>query len=555
MDEPETRLAISALASDYRTVTARWGPDSGAIADIPKGLQFTTSDPGGFKDASLSLARRIDLDWPDLALLKPIRIHGVGGRIAWEGRLHELPAHHADDYAISPTAVGHAAALDDDPSFREIYVGRDLAEYEEATARRKLNVIEGGTFAPRPYETLPDPITGLPCLRMNIEGAWAGRAPLIEVALDAGPGCKIAAMDNEWLLSTNDANFALEQRVGDDDLETAFISSGDLATGATSGFGTFAPATAKRWLFWEWYYSITTAGADGQQFVATARKLAWFGAHGLPIRGAFPNRGLYASDVIANIVQRCAPGLTYTTGTDGSIEPSEYVIPHLTFREPTKGSDAILAVNAYHQRSWGVEDHRRFYWRSTDKPRKRWRIRRSLGHGIDLLGPQSESAINGLVVKFTDAAGVTRVVAPPGCTTADVTSELLADTSPTNPVNAAGITRKWGELQLGFVTDYAGAIQVGYAYLTDTLRFAASRGSVVVTGLVEDDETGILYPAWCMRAGDSAVNTDGDGIERRIIETTYDNDARQLTANLDSTPHKVDALMERMGLALVGFVD
>jgi hypothetical protein len=551
--EPETRLAISALASDFRTVTARWGPDAGAITDIPKGLQFSTSDPGGFKDASLSLARRIDVDWPDLALLKPIHIHGVGGRTAWEGRLHEIPAHHADDYAINPTAVGHSAALDDDPSFREVYIGRDLGELSDlSTAWRKLY---GGPLSWAGFSVSPDSAEGRPALTLEVAGHWEGQIPAAAAMLDVGAGCKIAALDYQFDLTSTDVNWIMQVANADSDSGVGASALAELATGAASGSGTITPATPRRVMEFEWRYANINAGADGAQWRAYLYYLAWIGNHGLPIRGERPNRGIYGSDVIANIVQRCAPELTYTTGTEGSIEPSEYAIPHLTFREPVKGSDAVLAVNAYHQRSWGVEDDRRFYWRSTAKPRKRWRIRRSLGHAVDLLGPQSESAINGLVVKFVDPAGISRVVAPPGCATADVTSELLADTSATNPVNAAGIPRKWGELQLSFVTDYNGAIQVGYAYLVDTLRFAASRGSVVVTGLVEDDKTGILYPAWCMRAGDSAIVTDGDGIERRIIETSYDNDSQQLTANLDSTPHKTDALMERMGLALVGFVD
>jgi hypothetical protein len=550
--EPPTRLAISLLEKDGETVDARWGPDESDVANVPKGLQFSTADPGLFKDASLSLARRIDADWPDLVQLRPLRIHGVGRRIAWEGRLHEIPSHHAEDFAISPTAVGHAAALDDDPTFREIYIGRDLQEWTDIAAQRRLNY--GTTFSYAGFSVAPDSQEGRPSLAMEVDGHWEGQIPSAGAMLDAGAGCAIAALDYDFALSTSDANFTLELNSSPNDASSG-LEGVDLATGATTGSGTYAPAVARRVVAAFWRYALVNAGADGAQWKAYLRYLAWIGNHTVPIRGERPNRGVYASDVIADIVARCAPGLTFTTGQGGSIEPSEYAIPHLTFREPMKGSDAILGVNAYHQRTWGVEDHKRFFWRSTEKPRKRWRIRRSKGHGIDLLGPQSESAINGLVVKFTDPAGVTRVVAPPGCSTADVTSELLADTSPTNPVNAAGITRKWGELQLGFVTDYNGAIQVGYAYFIDTLRFAASRGAVVVTGCVEDDETGILYPAWYMRAGDSAIVTDGDGIERRIIETTYDHDSRQLTANLDSTPHKVDALMERMGLALVGYVD
>lgn len=550
--EPSTRLAISLL--DQRgAVAARWGPDAEAVGDVPRGLSFSTSDPGGFKDSQVSLARRIDKEWPDLQLLRDIRIHGAGRRVAWEGRLQDIPRHHAEDHAINPGAVGHSAALDDDPSFRECYVGRDLGELAEIAAQRRLGY--GTTFSYVGYSVAPDSGQGRPSLALEVGGAWGSQRPLAGAMYDAGPGCAIAFCDYEFETSTADANFEMELNNSLTDAGPAVDTSGDLATGATTGSGTFSPTTARRVLAFFWRYATGPAGADGAQYRCYLRRLAWFGNHGLTIRGTKPARGLYASDVIANIVSRVAPDLTFTTGNDGSIQPSTYIIPHLVFSSPTKGSDAIMAVNAYHQRSWGVEEGKRFFWRSTAKPRRRWRIRRSLGHGVDLLGPQAEAAINGVMVSFSDPAGVQRVIGPTGCTTADYTSALLADTSPTNPVTLAGIKRKWGELSLSFVTDYDGAAQVGAAWLRDKLENANSRGSIVVTGLVEDDETGALYPSWYMRAGDSAIVTDGDGIERRIIETSYDNDSETCTCNLDSTPSKVDALMERMGIALVGYAD
>jgi hypothetical protein len=551
-DDSPSRLAISLLDSDG-AVAARWGPDEADVGDVPKGLQFATSDPGLFKSASLALSRRSDHDWPDLKLLRDIRIHGIGNRVAWEGRLNEIPAHSGEDDTISPGAVGHSAALDDDPSFREIYIGRDLSELAEIAAARRIGY--GTSYSYAGYSIAPDSGEGRPSLVFEINGHWEAQRPICGAMIDAGAGCAIAAVDYDFSLSTSDALFELYFNNSATDAGPGVDTSGDLATGSASGSGTWTPATARRVVAAFWLYANANAGVDGAQYKAYLRYLAWIGNHGVPIRGERPNRGVYGSDVIANIVGRCAPGLDYTTGVGGSIEPSDFIIPHLTFREPGKGSDAIMAVNAYHQRSWGVEEGKRFFWRSAEKPRKRWRVRRSEGHVIDLLGPQAEAAINGLVVKFTDPAGVTRVVGPPGCTTADVTSAFLADTSPTNPVNAAGLGRKWGELSLSFVTDYTGAIQVGNAYFADTLRFAASRGSVIVTGPVEDLETGILYPPWYMRAGDAVVPTDGDGVERRIIETNYDHDNEQCTSNLDSTPHKNEAFMERMGLSLVGYVD
>jgi len=549
--EPPTRLAISLLDAND-TVIARWGPDASDEGDIPRGLSFTTSDPGGFKDANLALSRRIDRDFPDLKLLRDVRIHGAGRRTAWEGRLQEIPRHHADDYSINPAAVGHVAALDDDPSFREVYVGRDLGEFTDLSSSWRLSW--GGGLAYRGFNVAPDAANALPGIALELDGVLPNPPrPTAACQYDAGPGNKIAYLDYEAFFSWLDVNFEMNVGTAQDDSPAGFALWADLALGAATNGPATLTGTPGRVMDFEWRFS-GAGGSAGVQYKATMRKLAWFGNHGLPIRGTVPNRGLYISDVLANIVGRCAPGLRFTTGEGGSIEPSDYICPHLVFRDPIKGSDAVLAANAYHQRSWGVEEGKRFFWRPTSSYRKRWKIRRSRGHGVDLLGPQAEAAINGVVVSYTDAGGVTRTVAPLGCTAADSTSALLEDTSPTNPVNEAGIARKWAELQLGFVTDDFGATQVGNVWLRDKLTSANSRGSVVVAGTVED-EHGVLYPSWFMRAGDSATVVDGDKIERRIIETSYDHDSRACSCNLDATPHKVEALMERMGVALVGVTD
>lgn len=546
--DPAQRLAIS-LLSPAGDVVGRWGADERAVADIPRGLGFGTSDPGGFKDSALALSRPINREWPDLKLLRDIRISGPGKRTAWEGRLQETPSHHGDDFAISPAAVGHAAELEGDPTLRECYVGRDLSEWSEISAQWRI--AWATSFANAGFSVAVDTGEGRQALSLDVEGSWTTQIPIAAAMLDPGAGVKIAAVDYEAFLNTADAAFVLELLSADDDKPTGNVSNGDIATGATTIANTITPATPKRVIAWQWRYSVA-GGAAGAQFRALIRNLAWFGNHGLPIRGARPTRGLFASDVIADIVGRTAPALNYSTGDEGSIVPSTYAIPHLVFRDPVKGADAILAVNAYHQRSWGVEENKTFFWRPTTTYRKRWKIRRSRGHGVDLLGPQADDAINGVVVSFTDPAGVTRVVAPIGVSSADLTSEALQDTRATNPVNAAGIARKYAELRLSFATDLPGALQVGAAYLAEKIANTKARGAVTVTGLVEDLDTSTLYPSWCMRAGDSATVVDGDKVERRIIETSYDYDSRTCSAQLDATPHKVEALMERMGISLVG---
>src|SRR5262245_34986608 len=124
----EDRLAISIDLPDGHT--KRWGADEQGGGDVPRGLGFGTADPGGFKDAQLSLSRPINARWPDLQLLAPVRIYGRGNRTAWEGRLQETPSAAGAEESWSPGAVGWSAHLEDDPSFAEIYVSRDMSEFK-----------------------------------------------------------------------------------------------------------------------------------------------------------------------------------------------------------------------------------------------------------------------------------------------------------------------------------------------------------------------------------------------------------------------------------------
>ena len=105
----------------------RMGPDEPEAKDIPEGLNFSTSIPGGFSQSDWKLSRRVDIDYADLNLLDQVRIYGAGNRTAWEGRMAQLPRQHGTGIAINPGAVGYSAHLRDDPSFREVYRDMDLS--------------------------------------------------------------------------------------------------------------------------------------------------------------------------------------------------------------------------------------------------------------------------------------------------------------------------------------------------------------------------------------------------------------------------------------------
>jgi hypothetical protein len=118
-------------------------------------------------------------------------------------------------------------------------------------------------------------------------------------------------------------------------------------------------------------------------------------------------------------------------------------------------------------------------------------------------------------------------------------------------VNAHGIPRRWAKLEISQVTTAAGAIQLGQVWLAEH-NLPSRRGQIVLTADVNHPTQG-KRPVWQVRAGDYITIVDRpNDPRRRIIETTYDHDTRRLTCSLDNTVFKLEAIMERIGVDLVG---
>src|SRR5690242_8956427 len=117
---------LSALVTHADGSTTRWGPDELDAANVAQSINFTNTSPGGFKTSSCVLPRRVDKDYRDEALLDNIAFLGPGGQVAWDGRGAAFPR---DSQSVTVNGVGWSAHLEDDKTFREIYIDRQLSNW------------------------------------------------------------------------------------------------------------------------------------------------------------------------------------------------------------------------------------------------------------------------------------------------------------------------------------------------------------------------------------------------------------------------------------------
>lgn len=547
-ERPPLRLTIDAETPGGQHF--RWAADESEPATVPSGLSFSSIVPGGFDSMGCTLPRDPSVEYSDLARLTTITIRDAGLKVVGQYRLEGAPRVSGNQMSVSPNAVGWQAHLEDDKSVQEIYIDRDLNNWAmDGTQDRRAFFTSIG-FKMGSASVLTGLGEGTAWIQMMLESAWATAIDGIVSYDSEGLGVGQVYWDrtsDSNIASQPDANFIFSVNSSSDGCVNATDTSGDLHVSTEDGesAATFTPSGVRH-VFLRWSHGSAAATA-GQQFWSNIKNLIVIGRHGLAASGTFPAYGLYASDVIGNAVSRWAPALTIPP--DG-ISSSGFAIPHLVFKEATTVADVISTANRFTLFDWAVWEHGgdpAFYFYPRSGRGKSWRSRVAPAQ-LSEHGPDVARLWNGVVVRYDDVDGTQMTVGPPG-SLCNSTDAALQDTDPENPANQRGI-RRWDLLDMGGVSTVAAATAVGQIFLSESRRLDTS-GQAQLVGYVEDD-SGVLWPASHVRAGDTIVFMDAhDTNERRIVKADYSHDARTTSIDLDAPPDSLAVLLERLQVVLV----
>jgi hypothetical protein len=513
----------------------QWGKGSNVPGDVPQALSFRTKLGDGFSDASVTLSRRIDVDYPDINLFDNVVFYGGDGSTAYEGRVGANPRSIGDTSHSMSVVIAGWMAHTRDRMFQQVYVDRDGSHWVTPPLARRTLDPQGTSAIDYTAESSAGGLTFSGASAQQIaDNSGAELMYLMPL------GSTISSIE---YVGTNANTTSTEA-------PSLFTSanadmSGAVSNGLTLDNALHASSVASpvRFGMLRARANATHTPAAGSGLSVIYSKIAVYGlapgVRGIVTAGG-PD-GVSASDVIRHIIANYCPLLN----TNG-VQETTYAISHLAFIDRIDPFDAIAEVNKYHRWQFGVWENRTFTYGPTDLTDYDWSVDLfEPGVTLDVQGDSTDDgAFNGICVTFTDLQTGNQSTLTPD------TNPELADTDPENPANRAGI-KHWDEIPLSSPALSADAIQIASAALVER-NTPKGQGSITVVGHLKD-RAGHWQQGWKVRAGDRVAITSSTSLSDRprlISETSWDQDSHTLTITVEDTAQRVDAFLDRLNTSL-----
>ncbi len=522
-----SRLTATIQRRDGRVIPLGPAEKAGSIG---MDINLRGTMPGGQTSASLTVAR--DPDLRDLDPYDELVIRDAGGVEVWSGYGVEYPARDDSGPSIEINASGWSAYLKDNPPPALLGVDRRFDAWHEPPASRKsVSLSFVANFNDR---ILADSSGGGlsflgPSGETLIQWSWS------ELDYEAPAGALVSRVDYKGTQVNATAIAAPAIAYGSDE---AFFSGTGTVAATLNDTVQSAVIPSRRFLHVSAQATAASTPAVGSQFLRRWSQIAVYGDHGIPLLDNADDgmKGLLASDVIAWGLRRACPMLI------PEISPSTFVIPQLVETSLEDMEALILKVNATEMFDWGCFG-RRFVYRPPDSGRI-W-IVRAADPGVTLndAGTQGEDLYTRAIVSYSDFGGRSLKAGYPG-SGVDTESSLLVDT--TNNLLTQKDRPRTLQLSLTAPSTANRAIQVGQVALQEKARMNL-RGEATLTGEAQDSN-GVWRSVAQIQAGDRIIFADRDWITRRIVDLNYSDATDTCSISLDSTPARLDAILERMGV-------
>lgn len=492
---------------------------------VGRGIQLTGSMPGGQQTATITVSR--DPALRDLDPFDELIVRDTGGIEVWRGYGVEYPARDGDGPEVEISATGWSGYLKDNTPGPLLAVDRKFDSWGNPPAARletlaASGVLHGKAYTAKAGENLKltgdegNPITA----NQTVELWYRPPVPLASFQFSGTRNNLTGTTNSGFMWMTTD--------------DTTLPASTGMTMDGTVRGGNLNRSTRA---VWRVNASTKHTPADGAAFWATINKIAMYGDHNIPLydNAIDGMKGVLASDVITWGLRQACPLLT------ANIQTTSFVIPHLREDDLESVEELIQKVNATELFDWGVFG-RQFVYRPVGTGRT-WVVRSSdPGVTLNDAGPQGADVYSRAIVRYQGVDGRSRTAGYPG---SDTDTETALLTSPAPELTSRGRERTLS-LSLSATTVAERAIQVGQVALREYAR-VNQRGDATLTGQAVDLD-GVTWNVCHIQAGDQIIIADRGWKPRQIVDLTYSEDDDSCQVSLDSTPSRLDALMERMGV-------